>query len=44
MGSLYAIVLGAIVLSLLGVSVSRLGKVKTRRIIWWRGGRCRCSC
>jgi len=27
---LYAIVLGAIVLSLLGVSVSRLGKVKTK--------------
>src|ERR1039458_2202112 len=30
MESLYAIVLGAIVLSLLGVSVSRLGKVKTK--------------
>ncbi len=30
MGSLYAIVLGAIVLSLLGVSISRLGKVKTK--------------
>jgi len=30
MDSLYAIVLGAIVLSLLGVSASRLGKVKTK--------------
>ena len=30
MGSLYAIVLGAIVVSLLSVSVSRLGKVKTK--------------
>lgn len=30
MGSLYAIVLGAIVLSLLGVSLGRLGKVKTK--------------
>ena len=30
MGSLYAIVLGAIVLSLLGVSLSRLGNVKTK--------------